>query len=51
LCVQSWEIKAMIRTDDLQRSEDMDSFTPLHRESNGPKTLAEHGFTGNERFC
>ncbi|MBP1611215.1 MAG: hypothetical protein H6Q04_3450 [Acidobacteria bacterium] len=51
MCVQSREIKAMIRTDDLQRSEDMDSFTPLRRERNGLKTLAEHGFTGNERFC
>ena len=28
MCVQSREIKAMIRTDDLQRSEDLDSFTP-----------------------
>ncbi len=41
----------MIRTDDLQRSEDKDSFASLRRESSGPKTLAEHGFTGDERFC
>jgi hypothetical protein len=51
LCVQSREIKAMIRTDDLQRFEDKYSFASLHRDSNGPETLAEHGFTGDERFC
>jgi hypothetical protein len=49
--VQSREIKAMIRTDNLQMSENTDSFIPLHRKSNGPKNVAEHGFTGNERFC
>jgi hypothetical protein len=41
----------MIRTDYLQRPENMDFFIPLHRKSDGPQNQAEHGFTGNERFC